>query len=338
MQSGLYTEALLLAQCAGVELWNKTQQEYFNIMIAKYDRPVLRILQAVTNTELLRFVENSVLENWKETLAVLSTYAKTEEFPFLCVTLAERLEYQIGNFEAATLCYMCANKVPKVVSAWAKQLHSANVALGHLCTKSLQQFIEKVVVFTKTNAAEEMGNECVAFFAEYASLLASQGRLDVAAKYLYGDNEVENILRDRVYQATPNKPAGSKAPPFPFAKVQIANSATKHAAASAVNGRGAAAVPNAASSTSASRNAAVVNAATTPVTASQQQFNNQTANAAPAPAADPNALPQGWLQLVDPSLFCQPSHRGLSVGTSCTRTGCSCTSHSSRPGSTSAFQ
>lgn len=304
MQSGMYAEALLLAQCAGVELWTQTQQKYFDLMIAKVDRPMLHILQAVTRSELAKFVAESQLVNWKETLAVLSTYACTEEFPTLCISLAERLETEYGDVDGATLCYMCANKVSSVVGAWANELNAANQALGHLSTKALQQFIEKVVVFTKANTGDDLGVDCVAFFASYASLLASQGRLDVASKYLYGDNLVESILRDRVYQSTPNKPAGSKAPPFPFTRVPVGSGAGISSKVGAKAGVGS----NAATNKAAQNQNVAGSRANGNVHQSQssQQYDHyqtqaQTVQVQQQQSVAEPTLPAGWLQLQDPA-------------------------------------
>lgn len=52
--------------------------------------------------------------------------------------------------------------------------------------QALQLYVEKVVVFTQANPVKDLGPECSAILADYAGLLASQGRLDVAATYLKG--------------------------------------------------------------------------------------------------------------------------------------------------------
>jgi hypothetical protein len=58
--------------------------------------------------------------------------------------------------------------------------------LHYTTLQALQLYVEKVVVFTQANPVEDLGPECSAVLAEYAGLLASQGRLDVAATYLKG--------------------------------------------------------------------------------------------------------------------------------------------------------
>jgi protein transport protein SEC31 len=73
-------------------------------------------LHAVIKNELLPFVQTSDLKKWRETLALLSTYGKSDEFPTLCEALASRLEVELGDFNSATLCYMCAANVGRTVS------------------------------------------------------------------------------------------------------------------------------------------------------------------------------------------------------------------------------
>jgi hypothetical protein len=75
-----------------------------------------------------------------------------------------------------------------------------------------------------------LGVECSSLFAEYAGLLASQGRLEEAATYLKGVSLEENILIDRLFNANNNKSAGSRPPPFPFEKILVEKARPKVAA------------------------------------------------------------------------------------------------------------
>ncbi len=62
-------------------------------------------------------VASTELHSWKGTLAILCTYAKSEEFPVLCDFLASRLE-AAGDTRSAVLCYICAGNIDKAVNAW----------------------------------------------------------------------------------------------------------------------------------------------------------------------------------------------------------------------------
>ena len=62
---------------------------------------------------------------WQETLAILSTYGQSEEFPSLCIALGDRLE-SVGDFRSASLCYMCSLSLDRAVRHWRAQLKAKN--------------------------------------------------------------------------------------------------------------------------------------------------------------------------------------------------------------------
>ncbi len=78
----------------------------------------MRTVASIIKSELSVLVEEADLEKWQETLAILSTYAKSEEFPGYCGKLGERLEKESRNLDGATLCYMCAVNIKKTVAIW----------------------------------------------------------------------------------------------------------------------------------------------------------------------------------------------------------------------------
>ena len=90
--------------CGGTDLWAKTQAQYFAREMER--RPFLKMVNAIIKSELGGLVETSDLNQWQETLAILSTYAKHPEFPKLCEALAARLENEAGDRKSAILCYM----------------------------------------------------------------------------------------------------------------------------------------------------------------------------------------------------------------------------------------
>ena len=216
IEAGLLTEALLLAQWGESALLERAQQAFF----ARSKRPFLKILHTIIKSELMEYVVSSNLETWKETLALLGTYGKPEEFPALCEALGSRLETEAKDYKSASLCFMCAVNVPKTIGFWVSQLEDSNAKLGYTDTVALQRFVEKVVVFTEANPVSDLGADCVKFFSEYADMLSSQGRLNVAARYLRDDGPVTAVLRDRLYHAG-TKPAGSRPPAFPFEKIVV---------------------------------------------------------------------------------------------------------------------
>ena len=78
-----------------------------------------QLMSVVVNRDWRNIVESCVLENWREALAALVTYAKAEEFTALCDLLGQRLEQEGDEHCAnAMVCYICAGNVEKFVSCW----------------------------------------------------------------------------------------------------------------------------------------------------------------------------------------------------------------------------
>jgi len=193
-RSGNYADALVRASCGGAELWAKTQAEYFSREAKR--RPFLSLVSAVIHGQLTELVGRSDPKKWRETLAVLSTYGQSEEFPSLCAALGDRLE-ESGDVANASLCYMCALDLGQAVKYWKLTLRDAGTDL-----LSLQDFVEKVTVFTQAlDCSYDLDDEVSNLFADYAKELANQGDLVSAAKYLKGNTKDSNELRDRIYRS-----------------------------------------------------------------------------------------------------------------------------------------
>jgi protein transport protein SEC31 len=122
-RTGNLADALLLASCGGAELWQNTQQRYFQAQSGK--RSFLPLVSAVIQDGLVELVQNSDLKDWKDTLAILSTYGKAEEFPTLCVDLGDLLE-KAGDDRNASLCFMCSLSLGRAGKFWRQQLEAVN--------------------------------------------------------------------------------------------------------------------------------------------------------------------------------------------------------------------
>jgi protein transport protein SEC31 len=70
-------------------------------------------------------VAKSATSRWQETLAILSTYGQSDEFPALCIALGDRLE-AVGGARNASLCYLCSLSLVHSVKYWRAQLEAAN--------------------------------------------------------------------------------------------------------------------------------------------------------------------------------------------------------------------
>ena len=298
-RTGNLADALVLASCGGAELWAKTQERYLESQSPK--RPFLSVVGAIIRNDLEPLVQNSDLANWQETLAILSTYGKSDEFPPLCVALGDKLEIA-GDHSNASLCYMCALSLNKSVQYWRTQLAKSNNASkgGAMDLQAMHEFVVKVSVFLQAaGSSENITPEDEELFSIYAEKLAEQGLLVTAAKYCRGDSMSSKILRDRLYRSRVSHRClaamGGRAPEFPFgledvkqnqgtARVNNNNQSTSKRSNGRSNGSGAA-------------------FSQTQQQTQQQQssYSQQPQQQAPAPAAASTALPAGWMELQDPS-------------------------------------
>ncbi|XP_014736032.1 PREDICTED: protein transport protein Sec31A isoform X3 [Sturnus vulgaris] len=200
-------DAIILAIAGGQELLSRTQEKYF----AKMRSKITRLITAVVTKNWKEIVESCDLQNWREALAAVLTYARPEEFTALCDLLGSRLENEGDSIlqTQACLCYICAGNVDKLVACWTK-VQDGNSPL------SLQDLIEKVVILRKavqlTQAVDPnaMGALLAEKMSQYANLLAAQGSLAAALTFLPANTNQPNIvqLRDRLCRAQGELPAG----------------------------------------------------------------------------------------------------------------------------------
>ena len=76
--------------------------------------PTLQSLATIVSGDLQDAVATTTVDSWRETLAMILTYAREEEFITLCQQLSSRLE-QLGAREDALLCSICAVDVSSLL-------------------------------------------------------------------------------------------------------------------------------------------------------------------------------------------------------------------------------
>ncbi|XP_009885849.1 PREDICTED: protein transport protein Sec31A isoform X1 [Charadrius vociferus] len=208
-------DAIILAIAGGQELLSRTQEKYF----AKMQSKITRLITAVVKKNWKEIVQSCDLQNWREALAAVLTYARPDEFAALCDRLGNRLESEGDSLlqTQACLCYICAGNVEKLVACWTKA-QDGNSPL------SLQDLIEKVVILRKAvQITQDVDPNAVgALLAEkmsqYASLLAAQGSIAAALTFLPVNTNQPNItlLRDRLCRAQGELPVGQEALKAPY--------------------------------------------------------------------------------------------------------------------------
>ncbi|KZO91995.1 hypothetical protein CALVIDRAFT_567736 [Calocera viscosa TUFC12733] len=219
-----FADAILLAVKGGPELLASTQKAYFEKRVTEL--PYLRLFQSIVSDDLTDIVQNADLREWKEIFVVLCTFAKSDDFGSLTEQLGQRLEFQgrlVGDDEKgkkelrkdATLCYLAAGKLEKIVGIWSEEMKEEEEAAAQTVegakqstydahAAALQTFIEKVTVFrgatsyvdteltqpTESAAVAESGARTYKLAAlydryyEYADLISSQGLVSDAVKYV----------------------------------------------------------------------------------------------------------------------------------------------------------
>ncbi|XP_075277287.1 protein transport protein Sec31A isoform X4 [Opisthocomus hoazin] len=202
-------DAIILAIAGGQELLSRTQEKYFSKMQSK----ITWLITAVVTKNWKEIVQSCDLQNWREALAAVLTYARPDEFAALCDLLGNRLESEGDSLlqTQACLCYICAGNVEKLVACWTKA-QDGNSPL------SLQDLIEKVVILRKavqlTQAVDPnaVGTLLAEKMSQYANLLAAQGSIAAALTFLPVNTNQPNIvlLRDRLCRAQGELPVGQQ--------------------------------------------------------------------------------------------------------------------------------
>ncbi|NXU55385.1 SC31A protein, partial [Turnix velox] len=208
-------DAIILAIAGGQELFSKTQEKYF----AKMQSKITRLITAVVTKNWKEIVQSCDLQNWREALAAVLTYARPDEFAALCDLLGDRLESEGDNIlqAQACLCYICAGNVEKLVACWTK-------AQDGISPLSLQDLIEKVIILRKAvQLTQAMDPNAVGLLlaekmSQYANLLAAQGSIAAALTFLPANTNQPNImlLRDRLCRAQGELPVGQEASKAPY--------------------------------------------------------------------------------------------------------------------------
>ncbi|KAL2872789.1 putative protein transport protein (SEC31) [Aspergillus lucknowensis] len=227
LQEDRLSDAFMIAICGGQKCIAKAQEHYFSKQTNSPN--YVRLLASVVGKNLWDIVYNAELSNWKEVMVALCTFAEDKEFADLCDALGDRLEEQIrstGDKAArkdASFCFLAGSKLEKVVAIWIEELREGEQAAIETATddssfsihvRALQSLIERVTIFrqvTKFHDTERTKDSdwklSVLYdkYIEYADVVATHGRLQVAQKYLdlVPEKHPEaEIARNRIKLAT----------------------------------------------------------------------------------------------------------------------------------------
>uniref|UniRef100_A0A8D3EEI9 SEC31 homolog B, COPII coat complex component n=1 Tax=Scophthalmus maximus TaxID=52904 RepID=A0A8D3EEI9_SCOMX len=206
LNDGRYAEAILLSISGGEELLKKTQQKY----LSKQKNSISMLISSVVTQNWRDIVQSCELDNWKEALAALLTYAHPEDFARLCDTLGGRLECEGTEKRClqACLCYICSGNVEKLVECWA---------LHRDCSSPLGLEVCLVLIYEVAVQSPVLAEKLTC----YAGILAAEGSLSTAMTYLPENSDQPGItmLRDRLFHAQGEVAVGQQ-PPDSFNRYQ----------------------------------------------------------------------------------------------------------------------
>ncbi|XP_039030970.1 protein transport protein SEC31 homolog B-like [Hibiscus syriacus] len=193
-------DALVIAHVGGASLWESTRDQFLKMSHS----PHLKVVSVMLNNDLMSFVNGRPLKLWKETLALLCTFAQREEWTILCDTLASKL-IASGNTLEATLCYICAGNIDKTVEIWSRCLTTEHDGKSYV--DLLQNLMEKTIVLALATGQKRYSSSLCKLVEKYAEILASQGLLTTTMEYLklLESDELSPelvILKDRIALST----------------------------------------------------------------------------------------------------------------------------------------
>lgn len=236
LQEDRMSDAFMIAICGGEKCIQKAQEYYFSKQVGGPN--YMRLLASIVGKNLWDVVYNADLSNWKEVMAALCTFADEKDFPDLCDALGDRLEEQVRGTEDkagrkdASFCFLAGSKLEKVVAIWVEELreneqkgieNDADNSTFSIHVRALQGLIEKVTIFRQvtkfqdTERAKDSDWRLATLYdkyIEYADVVATHGRLQIAQKYLdlVPDKHPEaELARNRIQLATRQVPQKAQA-------------------------------------------------------------------------------------------------------------------------------
>ncbi|KAK8565976.1 hypothetical protein V6N12_059520 [Hibiscus sabdariffa] len=164
----------------------------------------------MVNNDLMSLVNARPLKFWKETRALLCTFAQGGEWAVLCDMLASKLMVA-GETLAAALCYICAGNIDKTVEIWSRCLAAKYDGKPYV-VDLLHDLMEKAIVLALATGQKQFSASLCKLVEKYAEILASQGLLTTVIEYLklFGSDDHSPelvILKDCIaHYAGPDPP------------------------------------------------------------------------------------------------------------------------------------
>ena len=124
LKSGRSTEALLIAEAGGAELFESIKKEYF---AQQKDTFVKEVILAISSNNFDSIIEQCVsvaptqICSWKETLAYIIAYEDENKLKEVSKQLGDQLLKTKRDINSAIICYILAQELDTVVELWKKR-------------------------------------------------------------------------------------------------------------------------------------------------------------------------------------------------------------------------
>ncbi|EPZ31919.1 hypothetical protein O9G_001929 [Rozella allomycis CSF55] len=203
-----WSDALVLSVCSGADTLIETQKRYFE----RYSEQTsyMRLLKAVVEKNMEDVLENVPLKDWKDILAVLSTFSSYEEYSESVCKLAERLEGK-GMIEPSIICYLLASNIEKVTELWLKKPIKEENRIEWIIN-----LIEKLSIYRAAlDSTEDSLKSIHNIIVEFCLFLIENGLSGTALSYLswLDQNEERVQVLNDLLNHNPNS--------FPFNRFDI---------------------------------------------------------------------------------------------------------------------
>ena len=193
IELGNMADALLIASIGGPELWASTQKEYMK----RRSKGYIKILSSIMNHDFKTLISQQKPSSWRETLALLCTYAETDEWPTLCSSIGDSL-MNSNDVNGAVLCYICGGNLDSAVRLWSQSINAVGPQ------SNLNEIMEKSIVMSLATSQQE-SDAYADLLNMYVDLLSSNGQMNAALEFLNNIpgqlSESTNFMKERLHQA-----------------------------------------------------------------------------------------------------------------------------------------
>lgn len=229
LKSGRTTEALLIAEAGGEQLFDKIKEEYFsNVCKDSYVKLYIRSIVQDDFKELIASQSLQKNANWRESLAYVLSYVDDKlELKGFVVELADELLNKKKDINSAIACFMIAQSLETVVDLWKKRAQYF-IKRGGERNECMFQLFEKCILFQRVTKSQVKNlTDIDLIVADVAEFLVSEDLRALAIKYLdqSANGKQCNVayIKDRVFNSDSTRMLAKQfvRPTFPYSIEKI---------------------------------------------------------------------------------------------------------------------